>query len=360
MHSTFEFLVNYEDRDLPTLTEDEMRKSWIIEEAVRLMLASPQEESDQITSQNFADSMLRYMQGLDEKWANMSEDERKQAENYEREKAKYAEIAEELNSFIEDEYFNRHGDENNWWQSELAVFKNGMIAPMCEIDDWRGRGWTYYQYLKVKREDRWEEAMRDALRCVAYDFDVPGLVHFHFDDKRTETEVMLNKMTSSELKEALDYYAPRFMAKNLMEYLAIVISRGRGKNMGDVNIGDLINMIYPPNDTDTDILDPTRALAILNKENGEPNWMGDYKLKNALEVYQAWQSARYVPFTDELENPYHNYRCYDLRDWAPSIDGGGNIVDGILRTSPETKWIPARADDFIEENSAIVLVDVHT
>lgn len=360
MHSTMQFLVNYDERDLPELTEDEMRESWIIEEAVRLMLLAPQSESDKITSLNFQESMLRYMQGLDEKWNNMPEDERKQAENYEREKAKYAEIAGEINSTVEDEYFDRYGDENNWWQSEIVVFKNGMIAPLCEIDDWRGRGWTYYQYLKVKREERWEQALRDALQCVAYDFDVPGLIHFHFDNKRTETEIALDKMTSAELKEALTYYAPRYMAKQLMEYLAVVISRGRGKGMGDVNIGDLINMIYPPNDSETGLADPTRAIALLNKENGDPSWMGDYKLKKALEVYQSWESAKYVPFTDDLENPYYNYRCYDLRDWSPTMENVDDIKDGIIRTSSETKWIPKRAYDFIEENSAIILVDVHT
>ena len=350
MHSTFQFLMNYEDRDLPVLTEYEIKKSWIIEEAVRLMIAAPEQEA--ITSQNFEQSLLLYMEGLEDRWTSMSAEEHEKVEAYEREKAKYAEIAEDLNSEIESEYFGHHGDENNWSQSEVAIFKNGMIAPMCEIDDWRGRGWTYYQFLKIEREKRWEEALRTALQCVAYDFDVPGLIHFNFGREKTDTERKLEAMSSSEIIEALEYYAPRFMSKRLLEYLAVVISRSRGKETGDVNIGDMINMIYPQ---DYDMpMDPSKALTLINKEKGEPNWMGDYRLRQALQVYQSWQSARFVPFTNDIENPYYNYRCYDLRDWSPDYD----MSQGYI--SSDTKMTPRRADDFIEDNSVIVLVDVHT
>ena len=360
MHSTYMFMVNYDDCDIPDLTEDQMRKAWITEEAVRLMFSDTSSDSDKITSQNFEKSLLRYMEGLDEKWNSMSEGERKAAEDYEREKAKYAQIAEELESFIEDQYFEEYADGNNWWQSEIAVFKNGMVAPMCSIDDWRGRGWTYYQYLKVKREDRWEQALRDSLKCLAYDFNIPGLNHFHFDEKLTEKETQLNEMTSVQLREYLAYYAPRHMAKNLMEYLAVVINRSRNIEMNDVNIGDLINMIYPPDTTKSGADDTTRTLSIINKEKGEPVWMSDFRLKQALQVYQSFQSAKFIPFTNDLNDPYHNYRCYDLRNWEPSEEGGKNIVNGIWQTSSETKWVNPREDDFIEENTAIVFIDIHT
>lgn len=358
MHATFHFLMNYEDQELPDLSDDEMRKSWMIEEAVRLMMSAPQASGSQITSENFEESLDLYMKGLDEKWKNMPDDEKRAAENYEREKEKYRLIAEDLDGEIESEYIEHYGDDNNWWQSEMAIFKNGMIAPLCEIDDYRGRGWVYWRFLRIKRENRWDEAIKNALRTTAYDFDVPGLNHFNFGQEETEQEKKLNSMSISELQESLEYYAPRFMAKRLMEYLAVVISRGRGKNMGEVNIGDLINIIYPPDSDAVGSSNPLKALAVLDKTQKEPNWMGDWHLKNALEVYQAWESATYSPFTFDLNSPYHNYRCYDLRDWTPIYEHGNKSNEGWIDS--HTKTTPRRADDFIEENSAIVMVDIHT
>lgn len=339
MHSTYSFLLNYENIDDPELDPTEIKEMWLREQAALMLFKVDDAEKNRLQPEDLAAYSKRFEDGLEERWIKLSTQEKEDAVKDQIEKAKFQLITKQVEIILEQEYLSPFTDENNWYQSEVAVFKNGVVVSLCDLDDWRGRGYTYYQYLLMDRNRRWDKSFSDCLRICAHDFNVPGLSQISIGQPPTEMDEKIHYMTAEELIKNIEEYAPRYMSQELLKYVGTVLSRARG-NKADINIADILNLIYPANsgfnfDTNPDVTKTINSLALIKNDKIEDGWMADYQLKQALQAYQSWYSAIAVPFSTDYNNPYHNYRCYDLRAYDDR-------------------------HELIQDNSVIIEVDIHT
>lgn len=339
MHSIYSFLLNYEDIDSPSMESDEIKSAWLHEQAALLLFQTEEKDSKEINPEDLKIHADHFRKGLEEKWIQLSTLEKEQVTKDQIEKAKFKLIAANVEEELEQEYLDCFTDQNNSYQTEVAVFKNGVVSPLCDLDDWRGRGLTYYQYLLQPREKRWEKSFADAVRMTAYDFNIPGLTRISLGQPPTDMDTKIHSMTAEQLIENINEYVPRYMSQELLKYIGTVISRARETKI-DMNVSDILNINYPSRDgfdidTSSSIAKIVNSLKVLSNDQIQDGWMADYYLKKALEVYQSWITCMVAPFSTDYNNPYHNYRCYDVRPYDSR-------------------------HKFIQDNSVIIEVDIHT
>jgi hypothetical protein len=169
-----------------------------------------------------------------------------------------------LESF--EEYINRHGEENNWYQEEMLLLADGTVLSLCSDDDYRGRGVLADHYLALPLEDRWSRAIHSATLSVALDLEIGGSNSLWFGEPPEETQRVL-KQSTEQLTEAILREAPRRIAQLYEELIT-----GSGQDR------------WP----------------------GERNYL---RLKVAR-IFETFHEATHKPFAEAM-SPY-DYPCFDL------------------------------------------------
>jgi hypothetical protein len=79
---------------------------------------------------------------------------------------------------FEDLYANDFCDENNWYQPEVVVFRDGSFLPMAPKDDHRGRDFFQDEIDRMPQDQRWAFAKRFGLDTIVHDFGILGFSPF--------------------------------------------------------------------------------------------------------------------------------------------------------------------------------------
>src|SRR5256885_1551170 len=76
-------------------------------------------------------------------------------------------VACEAKGIFERDYVSSYCDENNWYQEEAVVIRDGRIVNLCSEKDWRKRDALFREFTEIPQEQRWDYARLVALQCVS-------------------------------------------------------------------------------------------------------------------------------------------------------------------------------------------------
>lgn len=191
-----------------------------------------------------------------------------------------------------DAYVEEHCDENNWSQAMVAINRDGLLAPLCPAEDWRGRDGTQSEYVVIPAAKRFDAARHLAISCIAHDLELKGLRFFGIGEP-TAAEKAAQDWLENASVEDIDKAIREEMPRRLAALWAAV-------------------------DTERAFNDDRTGFYMVNKLSG---------------IFGRYLSGRQyhplLPFV-EATTPYDSVRAMDL------------------------------TTEYDENNSAIVLVDIHT
>jgi hypothetical protein len=165
-----------------------------------------------------------------------------------------------------EEYINRYGDENNWYQEEMLLLSDGTVVELCAEDDYRGRSDLAEHYLCLPPEDRWNRAIHSATLSVALDLEIGGSNGLWIGDPPEETKRVLAQ-TTEQLTQAILRDTPRRLVQ-----------------------------LYED------------VIAGLEQER----WAGErgYTRRKVARIFETFHQATHKPFAAAM-SPY-DYPCFDL------------------------------------------------
>lgn len=175
-------------------------------------------------------------------------------------------------SMLEERY-NHRLDENNWYQPEVLITKDGRVLQACPPGDWRERHEMAEHLQKEwKDKDVWVEAWNWATHVVALDMEIGGSSSFGLvqDEKIQEAATFVRARSREYLLECIDREVP--------ERLSAMYKDDVGKVMND----------------GFDMQEYKRA-----------------KLARMYELSRSCNPSR-RPFTWDEPTPYDHYRAIDL------------------------------------------------
>ena len=111
-----------------------------------------------------------------------------------------------------EDYMNRHGDENNWYQEEMLLLEDGTVIQLCDGADYRGRDGLAEHYLSLPPDKRWANAIKAATTSVALDLGIGGGSAFWIGEPDEATRAVL-EATAEQLTERIHREAPVNLAR---------------------------------------------------------------------------------------------------------------------------------------------------
>jgi len=182
-------------------------------------------------------------------------------------------------SWLESNYLQYHCDENNWFQGELLVYSTGQLQQLCPKDDYRGRDDLYEEYEKMRPSHRWQRALDNCARCLAYDFNLYGHSGFSLDPDK-ENGHKIEEMDRVEILSAIEDH--------------IVIRLDDAKKWFT---------------TKASIHNSKTSLDIMNSGYGIQKLL----IQTAYLINAREYDHRFRMFSD-THSPYDHYRCMQIED----------------------------------------------
>lgn len=194
---------------------------------------------------------------------------------------------EAVSTFLND-YADSLCDENNWWAAQALVLDTGHVVSLVDEEDRRGRHGLHLHFTETPQEQRWEAARKWCLITAAVDMGVGEACRYAIEPDPGLDKIR-NKAKTMSVDELVGYIrdeAQTITAKSLEE-AACAIRAG------------------------CEPLDVRGAFS-------------------NLEAWYAIQDADTPPFSQAINDPYVNWRFYDLRDCSKdSIDNTGILFVDI-------------------------------
>ena len=167
-----------------------------------------------------------------------------------------------------DSLFNNQLDDNNWYQPEALILKDGRAFQMCEKDDWRGRGCLLDETISpILPADRWQWAMHFALSCVAIDLHLFGTSGIALGEQDSGAK-KIDGSSWDDLVAAIEDELPRRLSNAYSE--------------------------------------------IVGKKKLDAFDLKEYERAKDAVRFEAFRNSERKPFTDNGHLTPYNYRCFDL------------------------------------------------
>jgi len=192
--------------------------------------------------------------------------------------------AKDISARFEELYVDDYCDENNWYQEEVFVHRDGTVVPMCPADDYRGRDTFARELESMKPDER-----------------IPYLL------------TLAMKMTAGDIG--------LFNASNL----SLVENEGDRK-INSLSRAELIKIVE----------DNHEVLIIAPmKDDSIPGFLRFWRTKKNVGIIEAFMDSNIKPFGIYPTTPYDGPRCFDLRS-DPKVADQISEGEGILAVDIHT------------------------
>lgn len=132
----------------------------------------------------------------------------------------------ELAGLFEDRYGQSQCDENNWYQEEVFVSQDGIVIPMADASDWRGRDEYQKTLMDKPKGERYDFIRTQAMQSVAANCGLFGASHFMFGN---EGDAKIAEMSFDELATAFMDHFPEVVEEHFKDFRTKLNAEGADK-----------------------------------------------------------------------------------------------------------------------------------
>lgn len=293
MHQIFAFLFSIDKSDynfdpVENIDIDSIVNLWCKRQAVQSALTEL--KKDVLTKEEWSNA-VSVSGNFRRQWDELSEEDKQAFIKQYKNELMFDGVASEVKSYWHSMYSDDFCEENNWYTEEFVLFNNGNHTYLSADEtylsaDEEEKYLSYYSaYTYGTPEEKWKRALHYCYKLAFYDLDPNSYIE---PDPNNQPLIDVSSIPFDQFDQFFDQKIYELIKGHFDKFLNSI----------------------DPNKVDKD-----------ENPKAYKDYLSGLRMKQLIQFNEKWENSTYKPFSQHIDNPYVNYRCYDLRNYDQYEEG---------------------------------------